>query len=88
MIELSSAETGAILPVDESSVFIRNLVNFHAATGAPTDSPRQSRATALARNRYVATIAQQIVLAGVNEASSLYCFYEDYKDKIANLPTF
>lgn len=53
-----------------------------------TDSPRQSRATALARNRYVATIAQQIVLAGVNETSSLYCFYEDYKDKIANLPTF
>lgn len=37
VIELSSAETGAILPVDESSVFIRNLVNFHAATGAPIE---------------------------------------------------
>ena len=51
-----------------------------------TDSPRQSRATALARNRYVATIAQHIVLAGVDESGSLYCFYEDYKDKISNLP--
>lgn len=50
-----------------------------------SNTPRQSRQTALIRNRYVADIAQHLVLVGVTENSSLYNFYEKYKDKIVAL---
>lgn len=37
-----------------------------------SSSPRQSKATALSRNRYICEIADQILFVGVNEKSSLY----------------
>lgn len=50
-----------------------------------SDAPRQSRQSALLRNRYVADIAQHLVMTGVMESSSLYSFYEDYREKIISL---
>ena len=37
-----------------------------------SNSPRQSKATALSRNRYICEIADQILFVGVTEKSSLY----------------
>lgn len=37
VLELAPPEKGAILPVDYDDRLIRNLVNFHAATGAPIE---------------------------------------------------
>ncbi len=37
-----------------------------------SSSPRQSKATALARNRYICEIADQILFVGVTENSSIY----------------
>lgn len=37
-----------------------------------SSSSRQSKATALSRNRYICEIADQILFVGVNEKSSLY----------------
>lgn len=46
-----------------------------------SDSVRQSKATALARNKYVCEIADQILFVGVNETSSLYYLQFQYKNK-------
>lgn len=43
---------------------------------------RQSRATALARNRYVCEIADEIMLVGAAEGNSLYELREKYNEKI------
>lgn len=43
---------------------------------------RQSRATALARNRYVCEMADEIMLVGAAEGNSLYELREKYKEKI------
>ena len=43
---------------------------------------RQSRATALARNRYVCEIADEIMLVGAAEGNSLFELTEQYKGKI------
>ena len=42
---------------------------------------RQSKATALARNKYICEIADQIVFVGVNEKSSLHPLYIQYTSK-------
>ena len=42
---------------------------------------RQSKATALARNKYICEIADQIVFVGVNEKSSLYPLYNQYASR-------
>ncbi|MBQ2522638.1 MAG: hypothetical protein II541_00385, partial [Prevotella sp.] len=42
---------------------------------------RQSRATALARNKYICEIADQIIFVGVNEKSSLFELKSAYSKK-------
>ncbi len=43
---------------------------------------RQSRATALARNRYVCELADYIMMVGVTEDSSLYGLQKEFGDKL------
>jgi len=42
---------------------------------------RQSRATALARNRYICELADRIMMVGVTENSSLYALQEQFRNK-------
>lgn len=46
-----------------------------------TDATRQSRATALMRNRYICELAEEIIFVGVNEESSLSPLKEKYQSK-------
>ena len=46
-----------------------------------SSSPRQSKATALSRNRYICEITDQILFVGVNEKSSLYTLNKEYQSK-------
>ena len=46
-----------------------------------SNAVRQSKATALARNKYICEIADQIVFVGVNEKSSLKTFIEQFIGK-------
>ena len=48
---------------------------------ATTNAVRQSKMTALARNKYICEIADQIVFVGVNEKSSLLDLQYEYKEK-------
>lgn len=50
-----------------------------------SSSPRQSKATALSRNRYICEIADQILFVGVTEKSSLYELAIEFKSKTANI---
>ena len=50
-----------------------------------SDSVRQSKTTALARNKYVCEIVDQILFVGVNEKSSLYPLYNNYSHKRCTL---
>ncbi len=43
---------------------------------------RQSRATALARNRYICELADYIMMVGVTEDSSLYGLQEEFRNKL------
>ena len=43
---------------------------------------RQSRATALARNRYVCELADYIMMVGVTDGSSLYGLQEEFRNKL------
>ena len=43
---------------------------------------RQSRATALARNRYVCELADYIMMVGVTEDSSLYGLKKEFRNKL------
>ena len=43
---------------------------------------RQSRATALARNRYICELADYIMMVGVTENSSLYGLQEAFSNKL------
>ncbi|MBO5187322.1 MAG: hypothetical protein J6B91_09855 [Prevotella sp.] len=45
------------------------------------DAVRQSKATALARNRYVCEMAEHILFVGVTEQSSLYALKAEYEHK-------
>ena len=49
-----------------------------------SDSSRQSRATALARNKYICETADKILFVGVTEKSSLYPLREMYQLKITH----
>ena len=46
-----------------------------------SNSPRQSKATALSRNRYICEIADQILFVGVTEKSSLHELSIDFQSK-------
>ncbi|MBO7099056.1 MAG: hypothetical protein J6W21_04250 [Bacteroidaceae bacterium] len=50
-----------------------------------SNSPRQSKATALSRNRYICEIADQILFVGVTEKSSLYELAIEFKSKTVNI---
>lgn len=47
-----------------------------------TTAARQSRATALSRNRYICELADEILFVGVNEESSLNSLKEKYHNKL------
>jgi predicted Rossmann fold nucleotide-binding protein DprA/Smf involved in DNA uptake len=46
-----------------------------------SNSPRQSKATAFERNKYICEMAEQILFVGVTEKSSLYPLYNNYSQK-------
>ena len=50
-----------------------------------SNSPRQSKATAFERNKYICELANQILFVGVTEKSSLYPLYKDYSQKLCTL---
>lgn len=50
-----------------------------------TDATRQSRATALMRNRYICELTEEIIFVGVNEESSLSPLKEKYQSKQTNI---
>ncbi len=43
---------------------------------------RQSRPTALARNRYICEMADRIMMVGVTDGSSLYGLQEEFRNKL------
>ena len=47
-----------------------------------TAAVRQSRPTALARNRYICEMADRIMMVGVTEDSSLYGLQKEFGDKL------
>ena len=47
-----------------------------------TAALRQSRTTALARNRYICEMADHIMMVGVTEDSSLYGLQKEFGDKL------
>ena len=47
-----------------------------------SNSVRQSRATALARNRYICELADHIFMVGVTESSSLYGLKQEFAQKL------
>ena len=50
-----------------------------------SNATRQSRATALARNKYICDIADQILFVGVTENSSLFELKLEYQRKVITL---
>ena len=50
-----------------------------------TDATRQSRATAYSRDRYICEQADELLLVGVSEESSLYPLKEKYQNKLTNM---
>lgn len=52
-----------------------------------SDASRQNKAIAMKRNIYVAEIANQLLLTGVDEASSLYPLRCKYREKLISLST-
>ena len=50
-----------------------------------SNATRQSRATALARNKYICDIADQILFVGVTENSSLFELKSEYQSKVITL---
>lgn len=47
-----------------------------------TAAVRQSRPTALARNRYICEMADRIMMVGVTDSSSLYGLQEEFRNKL------
>jgi len=47
-----------------------------------SNSVRQSRATALARNRYICELSDHIFMVGVTESSSLYDLKQEFATKL------
>ena len=50
-----------------------------------TNAARQSKVTALARNRYICELADEILFVGVNEKSSLNSLKEKFQSKQTNI---
>jgi len=50
-----------------------------------SQSPRQSKATALARNRYILELCDKAVLVGINKTSSLYELKQTFASKCIDI---
>lgn len=50
-----------------------------------SDATRQSKASALKRNEYIAVTADRLLFTGVTESSSLYPLYVKYHDKVFHI---
>ena len=50
-----------------------------------SNSPRQTKATAFERNKYICEMAEQILFLGVTGSSSLYPLYQKYSNKLCAL---
>jgi len=59
-------------PLDQNRLLIISVCN----------AIRQSKATAMVRNRYVCEMADRILFVGVTEQSSLYTYKKEYRNKI------
>lgn len=69
-----------IVPADLKEALEQNRLLIISTSHAV----RQSRATALARNRYVCEMADEIMLVGAAEGNSLYELRKKYKEKIVS----
>lgn len=67
-----------VVPMDLKEALEQNRLLIISTSQAV----RQSRATALARNRYVCEMADEIMLVGAAEGNSLFVLTEQYKGKI------
>ncbi|MBQ5981863.1 MAG: hypothetical protein IJL54_06825 [Prevotella sp.] len=50
-----------------------------------SNAVRQSKATALARNKYICEMADSILFVGVTEQSSLYAYKNQYRNKLSKI---
>ena len=50
-----------------------------------SNAVRQSKITAYVRNKYICEIADQILMVGVNEKSSLYSIYDQFSMKLYHI---
>ncbi len=69
-----------VVPMDLKEALEQNRLLIISTSHAV----RQSRATALARNRYVCEMADEIMLVGAAEGNSLFELMEQYKEKIVS----
>lgn len=69
------------MPEELQSLLDKNLLLLISVSNAT----RQSRATALARNKYICDIADQILFVGVTENSSLFELKLEYQRKVITL---
>lgn len=69
-----------VVPTDLKEALEQNRLLIISTSQAT----RQSRATALARNRYVCEMADEIMLVGAAEGNSLFELTEQYKEKIVS----
>ena len=58
------------------------LEQGHLLIVSTTTAVRQSRPTALARNRYICEMADHIMMVGVTDGSSLYGLQEEFRNKL------
>ncbi len=69
------------IPQELQSLFDENRLLVVSVSNAV----RQSKTTALARNKYICEIADQIVFVGVNEKSSLLELQCEYQEKTVEI---
>lgn len=67
-----------VVPADLKEALEQNRLLIISTSNAA----RQSRATALARNKYVCEMADEIILVGAAEGNSLFELTKQYKEKI------
>ena len=72
------------IPSELQSLFDANRLLIISVSKAV----RQSKATALVRNRHICEMADSILFVGVNQKSSLYPLKDMFKDKHINLTAY
>lgn len=66
------------IPQDLQPLLDENLLLIISVS----NSARQSRVTALARNRYICELADHIFMVGITESSSLYGLKQEFSKKL------